>query len=386
MDALKKASSQPKRPFHTDALHSCEEDFASFKWETAEGDGGEEGAEERYRALEEAPSSVGITADAMAEVAKTASAGPARYPPGFNAGRRYSISAEPYTPSEQRQFHRVVIAKDESTRKRIHEAVKGNLLFRNLDEEQLGQIIDAMFEKKVPSGVELIRQGDEGDYFYIVDDGKFVVIKDEKELVEYGPGDTFGELALMYGSPRLATVKSLEDSIVWAVDRATFRGIVIDLSFRKRRMYEGFLRSVPILSTLHDSELYRICDALQPATYSPGEVIVQQGQSGHEFYIIESGDAVVSMTGEGGGEGGSEGGSEVKVAKIGKGDYFGELALIYDAPRAATVKATTPVKCVILSKADFIRLLGPVMTILQRNQEHYRKYEEYLNQAGTTTS
>jgi cAMP-dependent protein kinase regulator len=266
----------------------------------------------------------------------------------------------------------VVIEKDESTKQRIRKAVQDSLLFRNLDDEQLAQIIDAMFEKRVPKDVELIRQGDEGDFFYTVNSGSFVVLKDGERMVEYGAGDTFGELALMYGSPRLATVKALEDSVVWAVDRATFRGIVIDLSFRKRRLYEGFLRSVPLLHTLHDNELYRICDALQPAQFPPNSAIVQQGETGHEFYIIETGAAIVTM---------GDGDGQVEVAKIGPGDYFGELALIYDAPRAATVRSVTDVKCVTLSKADFIRLLGPVMPILQRNQEHYRKYEEYLTKA-----
>jgi cAMP-dependent protein kinase regulator len=353
----------PSRPSHNEMAHSCEEDFAAFNWDSAA---------ERKRALDEAPSTAGWSETAREEAARAVSGGPVRYPPGFNAGRRYSISAEPYTPSEQRQFHRVVIEKDESTKQRIRKAVQDSLLFRNLDDEQLAQIIDAMFEKRVPKDVELIRQGDEGDFFYTVNSGSFVVLKDGERMVEYGAGDTFGELALMYGSPRLATVKALEDSVVWAVDRATFRGIVIDLSFRKRRLYEGFLRSVPLLHTLHDSELYRICDALQPAQFPPNSAIVQQGETGHEFYIIETGAAIVTM---------GDGDGQVEVAKIGPGDYFGELALIYDAPRAATVRSVTDVKCVTLSKADFIRLLGPVMPILQRNQEHYRKYEEYLTKA-----
>jgi cAMP-dependent protein kinase regulator len=306
----------------------------------------------------------------MNAAAATVSAGPVRPLPGFNAGRRFSISAEPYTPSECSN-PRVVIPKDEATRQRIHSAVKDNLLFRNLDRTQLEQIIDAMFERRVQAGMEIIRQGEEGDYFYAIDSGRAQVIKDGQMVVELGPGEAFGELALMYGSPRLATVKALEPTILWAVDRATFRGIVIDLAFQKRRMYESFLRSVPLLHTLHDGELYRICDALQPAYYQPNEAIVTQGDNGHDFYIIEEGTAVATMH--------QDNTEEVEVAKIGVGDYFGELALLRDAPRAATVRALTPVKCVILTKADFIRLLGPVMPILQRNQEHYRKYEEYLN-------
>lgn len=345
----------------TKALDSAEEEFSNFTWnENTASTEANVPAQHSYAHIDRAAAAV--------------SGGPMQALEGFNKERRFSISAEPYTPSEQRRYERIVVPKDDATKSRIRRSVEHNLLFRNLDKEQLEQVIDAMFEKRIPKNVELIRQGDEGDYFYAIDSGKFQVIKDGHFVVELGPGEGFGELALMYGSPRLATVKSTEDSVVWAVDRATFRGIVIDLSFRKRRLYEGFLRSVPILQTLHDSELYRICDALQPAQYKEGQVIVSQGDPGHEFFIIEEGSAAVTIrhTDEPSSD------HEVEVTRISTGDYFGELALLHDAPRAATVRALTPVKCVILSKADFIRLLGPVMPILQRNQEHYRKYEEYL--------
>lgn len=341
------------------ALNSAEEEFSHFSWT--------EPQEDSAVTAEQSLAAIG-------RAASKASGGPAANLEGFNRGRRYSISAEPYNPADAGTAQRVVIPKDAATRERIRQAVLHTLLFKNLDREPLNQIIDAMFEKRIPRNVELIRQGDDGDYFYVIDSGRFQVLKDGRPIVELGTGESFGELALMYGSPRLATVKALEDSVVWAVDRGTFRGIVIDISFQKRRLYEGFLRSVPLLQTLHDSELFRVCDALQPAEYQPDQVIVQQGQIGHEFYIIEEGTAVISMHQADGDA------AEIEVARISTGDYFGELALIHDAPRAATVKALTPVKCVVLSKADFIRLLGPVMPILQRNQEHYRKYEEYISQ------
>lgn len=344
-----------------EAANSAEEEFSHFSWnENASADDAGSAAQRSYAIIDKAAAAV--------------SGGPIHVLEGFNKERRFSISAEPYTPSEQRRYERIVVPKDDATKTRIRRCVENNLLFRNLDKEQLEQVIDAMFEKRIPRNVEIIRQGDEGDYFYAIDSGRFHVLKDGRFVVELGPGEGFGELALMYGSPRLATVKAVEDSVVWAVDRATFRGIVIDLSFRKRRLYESFLRSVPILQTLHDSELYRICDALQPAHYQEGEVIVSQGEPGHEFFIIEEGTAAVTM-----GQTDEQAGiREVEVTRISTGDYFGELALLHDSPRAATVRALTPVKCVILSKADFIRLLGPVMPILQRNQEQYRKYEEYL--------
>ena len=151
--------------------------------------------------------------------------------------------------------------------------------------------------------------------------------------MQCGPGDTFGELALMYNAPRSATVKALADSVVWAVDRQTFRSIVIDLAYAKRRLYESFLRSVPLLETLVDSEIYRICDALQPAVYQPGEVIVHQGDVAHQFFIVEEGEARVTIHQPNtDGVAGSNGdGSDVEVTRLTRGNYFGELAFLKDA-------------------------------------------------------
>ena len=72
-----------------------------------------------------------------------------------------------------------------------------------------------MVEKKVQAGDVVIRQGDEGDNFYVVDDGQFEVFVNEKKAVEIGPGGSFGELALMYNTPRAATVKALTDGVLW---------------------------------------------------------------------------------------------------------------------------------------------------------------------------
>lgn len=72
-----------------------------------------------------------------------------------------------------------------------------------------------MVEKKVKSGDVVIQQGDEGDNFYVVDEGLFEVFVNGKKVVEIGPGGSFGELALMYNTPRAATVKAVNDGVLW---------------------------------------------------------------------------------------------------------------------------------------------------------------------------
>ena len=176
-----------------------------------------------------------------------------------------------------------------------------------------------------------------------------------------GPGGSFGELALMHNAPRAATVVSTEmESTLWALDRVTFRRILMDSAFQRRRMYESFLEEVPLLSTLTLYERSKIADALDTQKYPPGATIIREGDPGEAFFILESGEAEVYK---------SDSGDSV-VKRYEKGDYFGELALLDDKPRAASVVAAKhggEVKVAYLGKQGFQRLLGPVEGIMRRN-------------------
>jgi cAMP-dependent protein kinase regulator len=67
-------------------------------------------------------------------------------------------------------------------------------------------------------------------------------------------------------------------------------------------------------------------------------------------------------------------GQEKKISELGPSDYFGEISLLTDRPRAATVVAISPLKCVRLDRERFIRVLGPCEDILRRNMAAYNKY------------
>jgi CRP-like cAMP-binding protein len=223
-----------------------------------------------------------------------------------------------------------------------------------------------MFEKRVSAGEDVIRQGDEGDNFYIIDNGQFDVFVDDRKVITIGDGGSFGELALMYNAPRAATVRAVVDSVLWAVDRQTFRRILMDTTSRKRRMYESFLLEVPILQSLTSHERSKVADSLEPLYFSAGEIIIREGDgNANSFYIVEEGECTAFKK--------NKNGDDDKVAEITKGGYFGELALLTDKPRAASVVAKTAVKCVILDRASFVRLMGPCVDILKRNTSVYEK-------------
>lgn len=293
------------------------------------------------------------------------------FPNNYALGRRTSVSAESLNPTSagSDSWAPPHHPKTDDQLARLKTAVSGNFLFSHLDDEQFKTVLDALVEKPIPAkDIKVISQGDAGDYFYIVENGHFDIYIHPSGSVQpgpdglgnkvgtTGPGGSFGELALMYNAPRAATVISTDaKSTLWALDRITFRRILMDSAFQRRRMYEAFLEEVPLLSSLKPYERSKIADALDTIKYPAGSTIINEGDPGDAFYLLESGEAEAQKNG-------------APVKSYHRGDYFGELALLDDKPRAASIVSKTEVKVARLGRDGFKRLLGPVEDIMRRTE------------------
>lgn len=137
-------------------------------------------------------------------------------------------------------------------------------------------------KKNIRAGEVVITQGDDGDNLYIVDQGeldcyrKSARTNEESYLKLYGPGDAFGELALLYNAPRAATIIAKNDVICFALDRECFNHIVKDAATRKREAYEAFLGKVELLDQMDPYERSKIADALKPMKFKKGEYVVKE--------------------------------------------------------------------------------------------------------------
>lgn len=159
---------------------------------------------------------------------------------------------------------------------------------------------------------------------------------DQKHIFTYDNSGSFGELALLYNMPRAATVKAVTEGSVWAMDRHTFRRILLKSAFKKRKMYENLIDSVPMLKTLQPYERMNLADALVPRHYSEADLIIKQGDQADGMYFVEQGTVRISVL--------DDNGKEVEINRITKGGYFGELALVTHRPRAASAFATEDIK------------------------------------------
>lgn len=181
--------------------------------------------------------------------------------PKTSYNRRKSVFAEQYDPAndvEDDENNRVVHSKTDEQRIRLAKAIKSIFLFRSVDPQDMTTILDAMFEVKVAPGDVVIRQGDDGDNFYVIERGKFQIYVQQDDGTrqirgEYEDNGFFGELALMYNQPRAATVVALSEGHLWAMDRNTFRRIVLKSAFKKRKEYEALFEKVSVLQCLNVS-------------------------------------------------------------------------------------------------------------------------------------
>lgn len=278
-------------------------------------------------------------------------AGDYLHPPSSTIlARRVSVSAESIAVDSGHDDPLPLYPKTADQLRRIKASIANNFIFRDLDEEQETGVLNAMQERRLAQDEVIIRQGDVGEYFYVVESGLFYCyIHPEplpptwladtanhsshtekflqpgyhpvfgRKVSECTPGNSFGELALMYGHPRAATVQAIEPSTVWALDRITFRTIILKAAHRRRTMYEHFLYSVPLLSSLEPGERSKIADALVSRVYPDGEAVLRQGDMGDTFFFVEEGEAVVTKTQQG--EEGEY--REITVGRLKKGDYFG---------------------------------------------------------------
>jgi putative peptide zinc metalloprotease protein len=228
-------------------------------------------------------------------------------------------------------------------------------MFEDIPVEALNEIAGRVRLRGLGGGQPVFRQGDQPDAFYVVRKGVLEVVEEdlesggERRIRDLGRGESFGELGLVTAAPRAATVRAIGAADIFEVDKGAFDHLLADKlhlpDFEPTLQQVAELRGLSCFAGLSTAQLWELLEGGAWVSFAPGEQIMREGDAGDSFYALSSGQVDIVK-------------DERLVNTIGRGSYFGEVALLMEVPRTATVTARTPVRAFRLERDGFNRLVG----------------------------
>ena len=229
-----------------------------------------------------------------------------------------------------------------------------------LSKDELNTFASAVRRRYFDGGTVIINEGDQAEAFYVVTDGEVRISKNKQDgvphdLATIGPGGYFGEIGLLHGIPRTATVTASAGGVsVLEIGRDLFMHMAAEHDMvsdeiaeiaRRRIMANQFADAIP---TLQSAALAKVSSHLVRESFGPQEVVIRQGDDPENFYVIVSGSAEVVNH--------HPGGDDIVLGMLGPGDYFGEIGLLKNRPRMATVRAIGNLEVLSLPREHFLAL------------------------------
>lgn len=310
------------------------------------------------------PIDVTDTADASEQPA-SATANVAAVSGKKRTEKRAAVSAEASSSSAEAAspYVRVVYPKTEEARAFINSVVADSALFSGASAQQRAELVNAMQERTCAEGECIIRQGDDGHHFFVVRSGEYGVylkqVGDDAPVHKYKPGGSFGELALLYNKPRAATIKCTCGGLLYQLDRATFRGVLIAGQRSAADASLGLLRKVPLLEGLTEQQYNQLLSILSEEKHVDGETVCPRGAPMDSLYMVKEG--LVKLI---------EGPGSQHVVPYQPGDFFGASALSDDAAHSwpgAMTAVGDQVTLLRLRRSDMLEVLGDLSTLLRDN-------------------
>jgi CRP-like cAMP-binding protein/Zn-dependent protease len=231
---------------------------------------------------------------------------------------------------------------------------------RSMPRASIERLARAARIRHAATGEVVVRQGERGTDFFIIADGQAEVSilerGEERAVRNLKPGEFFGERALLEGGIRTASVRALTPMRLLVFEERTFWAelagpIAWQRSVRESLKERELLKRVPLFADVSSRQLDLLAVKLSVVPFRKGAVIVRRGDPGHDFFIIREGRLAAID------------GSRKTLAEMGAGEFFGEIALLRDTPRTATVIGTVAGSLWRLGRQDFHELLGQYLAL-----------------------
>jgi len=274
------------------------------------------------------------------------------------------------------------VHKTEKQQRLLRKVVSAALMGGDpLPAKDLEILVDAFRPVRLTPGDVVIQEGDIlGDKepgLFVLESGSLGVYKgidpsvphDNQNRQRYGKkvhqfskvGATMGELSLHYGAPRSASILAESDDVlVWSIARVSLSPEVKISAERRRKKSIAHILAVPILAGLGEAQARKLLDYMDIVRYRRGDPVISQGQIGNTLFILEQGNCLACRA--------RESLSALTLRHYKSGDYFGELALLQDVPRAADVIVESQAATLlVLDRNRFTQVIGQLAVGIKRH-------------------
>ena len=245
-------------------------------------------------------------------------------------------------------------AADRPSPAEIDAFLERTLLFSQLSPADRQAVAAELSFVNVAAGATVIRQGDEGDVLGIVYAGGVEVVQeteagDTVPLGRLGPGDVFGEIALLDRVPRTSSVRCTVPTSLLVLSRSAFERLLVGTlgagTIRTTVQVCGFLRRHPLFADWPSQGLMRLAGSFTDRPVAPGEQLIRAGEPNDSFLIVREGRLEARIDGR-------------AVTTLGPGDFCGEISLLQGGPATADVVALERGSCLRLGREPFLDLVS----------------------------
>jgi len=258
----------------------------------------------------------------------------------------------------------------------IAEWLGRTVMFRDLPAEELAAVAAAVKPEEHKRGSYVVREGEAGERLYIVLSGRLEVRRDyapgqSEPVAEMGEGDVFGEIALLQGGPRTRSVRSLERSVLLALDKADFERLVLSKLSRQAVadavQKVGFLQHTELTRNWSHATMAAFARRAQILEAPEGAVVLERGKANLNFYMVHRGELSVRV-------------KDTELRRLKTGDSFGEVSLLGNGLATATVVVTSKVaNLLVIAARDFLDFITQDFVIglgLDDTRKDRREYKD----------
>jgi len=233
-------------------------------------------------------------------------------------------------------------------------------LVSDLSSDDLEAALDRMKIRKFEEKETIIKQGDKGDSFFVILTGSASVSVrredgDEIAIATLNKGTTFGEMSILAGAPRNATVRALEPSVMVEIDQDGFnllaqKSSVFENAMDKLYLSRGLathLKMTPLFASLDSEVVEELITEAMLRIYQPGQWVCEMGEFAEAFLLLKSGTLEIQ----------TDKGTRVLEVKGSEPIYFGQEEVLLEKPWKISIKAKSRVEVVEFSRKSLIRII-----------------------------